>query len=63
MTMLPRPAIKSLPGIIFEFSSGHLELLHKEAPVYPGLTPVKLSKILHSEWRKLVPEKFHPVVR
>ena len=63
MTMLPRPAIESLPVIIFQFSSGRLELLHKAAPVYPELTPVKLSKILHQEWRALVPEEFHPVVR
>ena len=62
MTMLPSPAIESLPVIIFQFSSGRLELLHKEAPLVPGLTPVKLSKILHGGWRKLVPEEFHPVV-
>jgi hypothetical protein len=63
MSMLSRPEIEGLPAIIFQFSSDRLELLHKEATGYPGLTPAKLSKILRSEWRRLVPEEFHAVVR
>jgi hypothetical protein len=62
MTMLRRSPIETTPVIVFQFSD-RLELLHKQAPAYPGLTPAKLSKILHGGWQKLVPEEFHAVVQ
>ncbi len=63
MTTIPGPALDSLPAIVFQFSSRRLAIVNRELPVYPGLTPAKLSKILRGEWQKLVPEEFHPVVR
>jgi hypothetical protein len=63
MTTIPGPALDSLPAIVFQFSSHRLELANRALPLFPGLTPAKLSKILRGEWQKLVPEEFHPVVR
>ncbi len=60
--MLPGSTLETLPVLIFQFSAHRLEFLNREIPLFPGLTSPKLSKILRGDWRKLVPEEFHPVV-
>lgn len=60
--MLPGSTLETLPAIIFQFSANRLTFSSKEAALFPGLTAQKLNRILKGDWRKLVPEEFHPVV-
>ena len=59
---LTLPTLANLPAIVFQFSSNKVTLLNKDLAIYPGLTPAKLTKVVRGDWRKLVPEEFHPVV-
>ena len=63
MSNITGTALESLPAIVFQFTSGRLELVNRELSALPGLTQAKLTRLLRGEWEKIVPEEFHPVVR
>jgi hypothetical protein len=63
MTIPVASALEHLPAVVFQFAGRKLDLLNGEPAAYPQLTPAKLAKIIRGEWRKLVPEEFHPVVQ
>src|SRR5271169_1386460 len=63
MTISPGTSLDTLPALVFQFSANRLELLNREIPLFPGLTPAKLGKLLRGGWQEIVPREFHPVVR